>query len=97
MSNDDIENEKLVNAINHLTEKLSVVLLDEFLQLPDDQQKNIDLIKATQLLLANVLCQVAVDKPELDTITDLQADELKELISDCIATGFADKFSQSRH
>jgi hypothetical protein len=97
MSNDDIENEKLVNAINHLTEKLSVVLLDEFLQLPDDQQKNIVLIKATQLLLANVLCQVAVDKPELDTITDLQADELKELISDCIATGFADKFSQSRH
>jgi hypothetical protein len=97
MSNNDAENEKLVNAINHITEKLSDALLDEFLQLPDDEQKNIVLIKATQLLLANVLCQVAEDKPELDTISDLQGDELKELINDCISTGFSDKFLQSRH
>ncbi len=96
MSNND-ENEKLIQAINHLTEKVSEKLLDEFLDLSEDTQKNIVLIKAAQLLLANVLCQVAVDKEELDTIVNLQADEIKEIVDDCVSTGFADKFLPHKH
>jgi hypothetical protein len=97
MSNDNGENEKLIQAINVLTEKTSAVLLDSFLDLGEDQQKNIVLIKASQLLLANVLCQVASDKEELDTIADMQGEEIKELISDCVTTGFAEKFSPIKH
>lgn len=96
MKNDN-EDELITNAINHLTEKMSNVLLKEFLKLPKELQLNIVLIKSTQLLLANVLCQVAGNKDELDKIIDAQGEEIKELTINCLVTGFSDKYNVNKH
>lgn len=87
----------IANAINGLTEKLSITLLQDFLLLPSELQLNIVLIKSAQLLLANVLCHVAETKPELDEIAKEQGMELKELTANCAMVGFADKFNLNQH
>lgn len=94
---DEITDEVITQAINQLTEKLSHVLLQDFLELSDELQLNIVLIKTGQLLLANVLCHVAANSEELDKITDEQGADLKELTMTCAHTGFADKFGSHKH
>jgi predicted PP-loop superfamily ATPase len=89
--------EFITNAINNITEKLSEVLLQEFLQLPKELQVNIVLIKSSQLLLANILCHVAATKVELTEIVDVQGVEMKELTFNCAFTGFSDKFDIKKH
>jgi hypothetical protein len=91
------DNEMFINAINKITEKLSQELLTQFLKLPKDAQLNIVLIKSAQLLLANILCQVAQNKNELEEIANQQCIELKELIFDCAMTGFSQKFESNKH
>lgn len=91
------DNEMLINAINTITAKLSDELLQEFFNLPNEAQKNLVLIKSAQLLLANVLCQVSVDREELEIITNSQDGELKELVLNCAVTGFSKKFGLSNH
>lgn len=91
------QDELISNAINNLTEKLSVSLLQEFLKLPEELQINLVLIKSAQLLLANILCQIATNKDELDEIVYKQGDEIKELTFDCAYTGFAGKFLVNKH
>ena len=95
----NIENqdESITNAINNVTEKLSSVLLQEFLKLPKELQINIVLIKSAQLLLANILCHVATTKEELENIADAQGVEMKELTLSCAFTGFSDKFDANKH
>lgn len=96
-----MENEKqdelLTGAINQITEKLSHVLLENFLSLPKELQVNIILIKSAQLLLANVLCHVAGTKEELDNIADNQGLEIKDLIVNCAYIGFSEKFGIKKH
>lgn len=89
--------QSMVDAINSITEKISNQLLEEFLQLPHQLQKNVVPIKSAQLLLANILCSVAENKDELDELSNRQLDELKILISDCAMTGFAKKFGILKH
>ncbi len=89
--------ELITNAINRLTEKMGKVLLKDFLKLPKELQMNIVLIKAAQLLLANILCQVATDPDELEKISEEQAIEIKELVFNCAYTGFASKFKFNKH
>ena len=91
------ENEIYLESINNLTEIVSNRLLDEFLNLPEDLQKNIVLIKVAELLLANILCHVAKDNDELAEITQQELVELKELITDCAISGFAAKFTNNKH
>lgn len=93
----DHEDELITNAINQLTEKISSVLLQEFLELSNELQLNIVLIKTAQLLLANVLCQVAGNKYELHKIIDSQGEEIKELTLNCSFTGFSEKFNVNKH
>lgn len=94
-----IENhdDSITDAINTITEKLSNVLLEEFLKLPKELQINIILIKSSQLLLANILCHVATTKEELQSITDAQGAEMNELTFNCAFTGFPDKFDVNKH
>ncbi len=92
-----LEDEMFLDTINQLTETVSNRLLEDFLKLPDDLQKNVVLVKVAELLLANILCHIATDKKELDEIIEQQVVEMKELIADCAATGFAHKFSSSTH
>lgn len=94
---DEIKDELITNAINSITEKLSNILLQEFLKLPTELQMNIVLIKSAQLLLANVLCHVATNNEELEKISDDQGIEMKELIFNCAFSGFADKFDLNKH
>jgi hypothetical protein len=94
---DETQDELIADAINSLTEKVSKLLLNEFLQLPDELQMNIILIKSSQLLLANVLCSVAGNRDELDKITAEQGSEMKELVDNCAFSGFADKFDIDKH
>jgi hypothetical protein len=94
---DDSRDELLTNAINTITEKLGEVLLREFLKLPEELQMNIVLIKSAQLLLANILCQAAQGKDELEKIAEDQGAEMKELTFTCAFTGFADKFNINKH
>jgi len=91
------QDESITNAINNVTEKLSGVLLQEFLKLPKELQINIVLIKSAQLLLANILCHVATTKEELENIADDQGVEMKELTFNCALTGFSDKFDINKH
>jgi hypothetical protein len=91
------QDELITHAINSITEKLSKVLLQDFLKMPQDLQMNIILIKSAQLLLANILCHIATNKVELDKITDEQGMEIKELTFNCAFTGFADKFDLNKH
>lgn len=88
---------KIVNAINLLTQKVSTVLVSEFLKLPEDYKVNFVMIKSLQLLLAHVLCHAASDLSELEKLMDLQGREIKELTTTCSYTGFAEKFSILRH
>lgn len=96
MTNEN-KDELITNAINNITEKLSSLLLQEFLKLPKELQINIILLKSTQLLLANILCHVATTKEELESITDDQGVEMKELTFNCALTGFSDKFDINKH
>ncbi len=91
------QDEAITSAINNITEKLSNVLLQEFLNLPTELQINIVLIKSAQLLLANILCHVASTKDELENIASDQGIEMKELIFNCAFTGFSDKFDINKH
>jgi hypothetical protein len=91
------QDESITNAINDITEKLSSVLLREFLTLPKELQINIVLITSAQLLLANILCHVATTKEELENIADNQGVEIKELTFNCAFTGFSDKFNLNKH
>ena len=96
MKNKD-QDELIANEINHITEKLSNVLLQEFLKLPKKLQLNIVLIKSAQLLLSNILCHVASTKEELENIADHQGVEIKELTFNCAFTGFSNKFNINKH
>lgn len=91
------QDELIADAINTITEKVSKVMLQEFLKLPTEVQINLVLIKSSQLLLANILCQVAADKEELEKIAEDQGIELKELTFNCASTGFSDKFDINKH
>jgi len=92
-----IEDEQIAHAINSITEKMSKVLLDEFLKLPKEVQINLVLIKATQLLLANILCQVAHDIEEFKKLIEDQGLEIKELAINCAYSGFSGKFNVNKH
>lgn len=94
---DEIQDELIANAINSITEKVSKVMLDEFLKLPAEMQLNMVLIKSAQLLLSNVLCHVAINKTELDKIANSQGEELRDLTLSCAYSGFADKFNFNKH
>ena len=94
---DENQDELMTNAINTITEKLSKVLLQDFLKLPTELQMNIVLIKSAQLLLANILCHVATNKEELEKISDDQGIEIKELTFNCAFTGFSEKFELNKH
>ena len=91
------QDESISDAINNITEKLSNVLLQEFLTLPNELQLNIILIKSAQLLLANILCHVAANKEELEDIVNCQGIDMKELTFNCAFTGFSDKFELKKH
>ena len=93
MVNDELENEKLVEAINNLTKKMSDLLLKEFLKLPESMQKSIVLIKSAQLMLANILCQVAINKEELEKILQDQGNDVIELTHNCAMSAYSEKFS----
>src|SRR5438309_2261067 len=93
----EIQDDLVTNAINTITEELSVLLLQEFLKLPQDMQINLILIKSAQLLLANILCHVATNKDELEKIASEQGEEIKELTLTCALTGFSDKFDINTH
>jgi len=94
---DELQDELIANAINTITEKVSNLMLKEFLELPAEIQMNMVLIKSAQLLLANVLCHVAINKSELDKITLSQGEELRDLTLNCAYSGFADKFNFNKH
>jgi hypothetical protein len=91
------ENNEIVDAINTITAKVSDVLLKEFKKLPADQQRAVILIKSSQLLLANVLCQIAHNQAELTDIVAEQGPEIQELVSECAMSAFADKFVLNKH
>ncbi|EKD54297.1 MAG: hypothetical protein ACD_60C00099G0005 [uncultured bacterium] len=91
------QNELLIHAINTLTEKMSKVLLKEFLKLPKEVQINLALIKSAQLLLANILCQVSETQEELMQLIENQNEEIKELTMNCAFTAFANKFQVKKH
>ena len=74
---------------------MSEALLQEFMKLDEEMQLNLVLIKSTQLLLANILCQIATNKNELIKVTDEQGREIKELTLNCAHTGFANNFRQA--
>lgn len=91
------QDECITNAINAITDRLSKVLLQEFLNLKTELRLNIILIKSAQLLLSNILCHVATNKEELEKISNEQGIQLKELIFNCAFTGFANKFDLNKH
>lgn len=93
----DNQDELITNAINQLTEKVGKLMLSEFLKLSQELQINLVLIKSAQLLLANVICHVAISKEELEKIADEQGIELKELTDNCAFIGFSDKFELNKH
>lgn len=97
MAENEQNYELFAEAINNIAEKMSAGLLQEYMQLPEELQKSIVLIKAVQLVLANILCQIAITKEELDEIANQQGADIKELIYDCAMTAFAKKFSMSNH
>lgn len=89
--------EQIANAINNLTETLSEHILKEFLKLPQELQINLVLVKSVQLLLANIICQVASNKDELDKLSIEQGQQLNELTVTCAFTGYSDKFELPKH
>ena len=96
MTHED-KDEIISQAINTMTEHLSTVLLEELLKLPEELRTGFVLIKSTQLLLANVLCQVATDKVILGKLCDEQSGQIKELTINCAYAGFSEKFGMSKH
>ena len=91
------QEELLTNAINSITEKLSELLLSELLKLPDELQTGFVLEKVGQLLLSNILCQIASTKTDLDKIASKQGEEIVELTANCAYVGFSDKFEIPKH
>ena len=94
---EDLQDEMILNAINKITEKLSKMLLREFLKLAPELQMNLVMIKSSQLLLANILCHVANNKDELMKIVDEQGGDMRELVFNCAYSGFAHKFDSNKH
>lgn len=93
----DNQDELITKAINDITENVSKLLLQDFLKLPSELQMNIILIKSAQLLLANILCQVANNREELEKLCDDQGSEIKELTFNCAFMAFSDKFDLNKH
>lgn len=91
------KDELYADAINGITEKLSHEIIKEYSKLPEELQKGLVLIKSSQLLLANVLCQIAMNREELDELASLQGEEMQNLIMDCAMIGYADKFGIIGH
>ena len=88
----------IIYSCNHeLTQKTSETLLKEFLKLPKDAQTNLVLIKSSQLLLSNILCQVVSDIEELEMMINEQDNDIRELTLNCATTAFADKFNIKKH
>lgn len=94
---DDKEQDDLSDAINDLTDKVSNVLLKEYMDLPQDMQIGLVLIQTSQLLLANVLCHVALNAEELEGLISEQSSEIRELTLHCARAGFSDKFHFEKH
>ncbi len=94
---DEQQDELITDAINNITQKLGDTLLKEFLDLPEELQINLVLIKTSQLLLANILCQVAANKRELEKITEDQGVEIKDLTMNCAFSAFGGKFEGRTH
>ncbi|MBA3660325.1 MAG: hypothetical protein H0W64_01210 [Gammaproteobacteria bacterium] len=94
---DEKQDELISNAINNITEKLSILMLEEFIKLPQTLQMNLILMKSSQLLLANIICHVTADESELSEVVEKQGAEVKELTLNCAITGFSDKFKIQRH
>lgn len=93
----EISDDVITDTINYLTEKISRLLLDEFLKLDKTLQINLVLIKSSQLLLANVLCQVASNIDQLHDLLNAQITEIKNLTINCAYTGFTEKFKVIKH
>lgn len=93
----DEEQLALIDAINSINESVSQEMLKKFLSLPSSQRTNLVLIKSSQLLLANVLCQVAANEEELHELLSAQELELKELTLDCAMSGYGEKFQFNKH
>ncbi len=91
------QNELFAEAINTITAKLCDELLKEFSKLSPELQKGLVLIKSSQLMLANVLCHIALNKKELEDLISTQGQEIKDLTWDCMVTGFAKKFEVMEH
>ena len=89
--------EEITDAINNITSSLSKLLLNEFLKLPKELQIGLVLTRTTQLLMANILCQVADSNNELDQLMNEHISELKDLTLKCAAVGYAKKFNISKH
>lgn len=96
MTNED-KDQLVSDAINKLTEKLSELLLDELLKLPEELQTGFVLIKSTQLLLSNILCQVASGMDILEKLCEEQGQQIKELTLNCAYSGFSEKFNLNKH
>lgn len=94
---ENINDESLIAAINDITETVSQHMLAEFLKLPKETRTNLVLIKSAQLLLANILCQVAEQNEELEGLIEIQGEEIKELTFTCAYTAFARKFNLNMH
>lgn len=92
-----VDEDELVTAINSITETISHEMLKKFLTLPSSQQKSFVLIKSSQLLLANILCQAASTEEELRELLSTQGEELKELTLDCAISGYGKKFQLKKH
>lgn len=97
MATEKSKEERATDAINSLTSTVSDALLESFNQLPQDMQLNVVMVKTVQLLLANVLCHVAVNRQEFDEIVALQGEEITELAYTCANTAFAGKFGLEKH
>lgn len=94
---DEKAQDDLSDAINDLTDKVSTVLLKEYMDLPQEMQIGLVLIQTTQLLLANILCHVALNADELQGLINEQSDEIRELTMHCAHAGFGDKFKFEKH
>lgn len=91
------EHEIYAEVINAITERLSALLIKRYEKLPEELQKGLVLVRSVQLLLANIICQVALNKNELDMLANAQNDDMKELIETCAVIKYAHKFGIVKH
>lgn len=97
MTEEEQSQDDLSEAINNLTDKISSTLLKEYTDLPQDMQIGLVLIQSSQLLLANILCHVALNTQELEDLMNEQSAEIRELTLHCAQAGFSDKFHFEKH